>query len=134
MLSKIGIWCNGNTADSGPAFPGSSPGIPTKTLNEKSSSVFFVYGSKLLSNISPIAFRLPLYGRGRGERPLLYPFSNSSRCPMINSRKVLSSPNPLNVTSTLKPFFSKAGRHSPSISSRTCTPLASNNGTTLTCL
>ena len=25
-----GIWCNGNTADSGPAFPGSSPGIPTK--------------------------------------------------------------------------------------------------------
>ena len=31
---------NGNTADSGPAFPGSSPGIPTRTLNEKSSSVF----------------------------------------------------------------------------------------------
>ena len=27
---KIGIWCNGHTADSGPAFPGSSPGIPTK--------------------------------------------------------------------------------------------------------
>ena len=26
----IGIWCNGNTADSGPAFPGSSPGIPTE--------------------------------------------------------------------------------------------------------
>lgn len=25
----IGIWCNGNTADSGPAIPGSSPGIPT---------------------------------------------------------------------------------------------------------
>ena len=29
-LNVIGIWCNGNTADSGPAFPGSSPGIPTK--------------------------------------------------------------------------------------------------------
>ena len=43
LLSKIGIWCNGNTADSGPAFPGSSPGIPTKALNEKSSSVFFIY-------------------------------------------------------------------------------------------
>ena len=25
----IGLWCNGNTADSGPAFPGSSPGSPT---------------------------------------------------------------------------------------------------------
>ena len=40
LLTQIGIWCNGNTADSGPAFPGSSPGIPTRTLNEKSSSVF----------------------------------------------------------------------------------------------
>ena len=26
----IGVWCNGNTADSGPAFPGSSPGTPTE--------------------------------------------------------------------------------------------------------
>ena len=26
---QIGVWCNGNTADSGPAFPGSSPGTPT---------------------------------------------------------------------------------------------------------
>ena len=26
----VGVWCNGNTADSGPAFPGSSPGTPTK--------------------------------------------------------------------------------------------------------
>ena len=25
-----GVWCNGNTADSGPAFPGSSPGTPTR--------------------------------------------------------------------------------------------------------
>ena len=28
--AKFGVWCNGNTADSGPAFPGSSPGTPTK--------------------------------------------------------------------------------------------------------
>ena len=26
---NIGIWCNGNTTDSGPVFPGSNPGIPT---------------------------------------------------------------------------------------------------------
>ena len=26
---SAGLWCNGNTADSGPAFPGSSPGSPT---------------------------------------------------------------------------------------------------------
>ena len=27
---SLGLWCNGNTADSGPAFPGSSPGSPTE--------------------------------------------------------------------------------------------------------
>ena len=30
VAPQIGLWCNGNTADSGPAFPGSSPGSPTK--------------------------------------------------------------------------------------------------------
>ena len=30
LKSKIGIWCNGNTTDSGPVIPGSSPGIPTR--------------------------------------------------------------------------------------------------------
>lgn len=28
---NIGIWCNGNTTDSGPVIPGSNPGIPTIT-------------------------------------------------------------------------------------------------------
>ena len=28
---NTGLWCNGNTADSGPAFPGSSPGSPAKS-------------------------------------------------------------------------------------------------------
>ena len=30
LKSEIGIWCNGNTTDSGPVIPGSSPGIPTR--------------------------------------------------------------------------------------------------------
>ena len=30
FTSKFGVWCNGNTADSGPAFPGSNPGTPTQ--------------------------------------------------------------------------------------------------------
>ena len=40
---SIGIWCNGNTADSGPAFPGSSPGIPTtkKKEIEQTPNLFF---------------------------------------------------------------------------------------------
>ena len=33
LLAKdIGIWCNGNTTDSGPVIPGSNPGIPTNRL------------------------------------------------------------------------------------------------------
>ena len=32
LIKDIGIWCNGNTTDSGPVFPGSNPGIPTKKL------------------------------------------------------------------------------------------------------
>ncbi len=43
----IGLWCNGNTADSGPAFPGSSPGSPTKR-NPMHASDFFVYSHKFL--------------------------------------------------------------------------------------
>lgn len=26
----IGLWCNGNTTDSGPVIPGSNPGSPTQ--------------------------------------------------------------------------------------------------------
>ena len=29
IKQNIGIWCNGNTTDSGPVIPGSNPGIPT---------------------------------------------------------------------------------------------------------
>ena len=40
MLQGIGVWCNGNTADSGPAFPGSSPGTPTKVLKDVAKKLF----------------------------------------------------------------------------------------------
>ena len=40
---QIGVWCNGNTADSGPAFPGSSPGTPTLTkASSEMRKSFFV--------------------------------------------------------------------------------------------
>ena len=29
----IGLWCNGNTTDSGPVILGSNPGSPTKRLS-----------------------------------------------------------------------------------------------------
>ena len=47
-----GIWCNGNTADSGPAFPGSSPGSPTKPKESlfivSKLSFLFIYTSASL--------------------------------------------------------------------------------------
>ena len=33
-FSKIGVWCNGNTTDSGPVIYGSSPYTPTKNRGE----------------------------------------------------------------------------------------------------
>ena len=39
---KIGIWCNGNTTDSGPVFPGSNPGSPTRSFPHGEGSFFYV--------------------------------------------------------------------------------------------
>ena len=52
----FGVWCNGNTADSGPAFPGSSPGTPTRTQSltalrfTSQRSFFDVLGRKSLKS------------------------------------------------------------------------------------
>lgn len=37
----IGLWCNGNTSDSGPDIPGSSPGSPTKKC--KNQMIFALF-------------------------------------------------------------------------------------------
>ena len=44
---SLGLWCNGNTADSGPAFPGSSPGSPTERF--PNGNLFFLYNSILVA-------------------------------------------------------------------------------------
>ena len=45
MAIDIGVWCNGNTTDSGPVILGSSPSTPTKeiakSLTRKALSDFF---------------------------------------------------------------------------------------------
>ena len=49
LLSKCtGLWCNGNTADSGPAFPGSSPGSPAKKRDATCASLFCPIGDSPL--------------------------------------------------------------------------------------
>ena len=59
VAKNNGIWCNGNTTDSGPVIPGSSPGIPT-TLKSK---LIFQLGFFVLSP-------LPYYNRRQKGKQL----------------------------------------------------------------
>ena len=36
----FGLWCNGNTTDSGPVFLGSNPSSPTKSCSDFSEQLF----------------------------------------------------------------------------------------------
>lgn len=47
----IGIWCNGNTTDSGPVIPGSNPGIPTKSIFLLERCFFVLYNLAILDDI-----------------------------------------------------------------------------------
>ena len=42
-MRKIGLWCNGNTTDSGPVFPGSNPGSPTRSFPHGEGSFFYAW-------------------------------------------------------------------------------------------
>ena len=48
---SIGLWCNGNTADSGPAFPGSSPGSPTRKTDFQLKVCFSCFFIQVLFNL-----------------------------------------------------------------------------------
>ena len=57
--SKFGLWCNGNTTDSGPVIPGSNPGSPTdekkgKLLKKSSFPFSFPAISLVVKGIFPI--------------------------------------------------------------------------------
>lgn len=46
----IGLWCNGNTTDSGPVIPGSNPGSPTnhQLFNDKTPAKTAILAGFLL--------------------------------------------------------------------------------------
>ena len=50
MKCSIGLWCNGNTTDSGPVIPGSNPGSPTNLpyLSQKTTKIASFSGFLLL--------------------------------------------------------------------------------------
>ena len=53
MKCSIGLWCNGNTTDSGPVIPGSNPGSPTNLpyLSQKTTKIASFSGFLLLSTM-----------------------------------------------------------------------------------
>ena len=62
QFRRIGVWCNGNTADSGPAFPGSNPGTPTK---ERQRAFLFFYRGNPEDTKSPCTTRSTVSFSGR---------------------------------------------------------------------
>ncbi len=67
---NTGLWCNGNTADSGPAFPGSSPGSPAKKRDATCASLFLRHRETILL-CSRIVSSLCALSRHCSESPLL---------------------------------------------------------------
>ena len=51
VAKNNGIWCNGNTTDSGPVIPGSSPGIPTALKSKLIFQIGFFVLSPSLTTI-----------------------------------------------------------------------------------
>ena len=73
----MGVWCNGNTADSGPAFPGSSPGTPT----EKKVSLgkpFFVLARIANQHLCRRLYRRYIHFVSSGERGVSVAFGLSA--------------------------------------------------------
>ncbi len=62
----IGLWCNGNTTDSGPVIPGSNPGSPTKRPLEK-GVFFYVYSDRYIQFIGLIGQNIPEISYLAGE-------------------------------------------------------------------
>ena len=48
----IGLWCNGNTTDSGPVILGSNPSSPTaKSSSHDDLKTFFIVSPKILFSV-----------------------------------------------------------------------------------
>lgn len=64
MRRTLFLWCNGNTSDSGPEIPGSSPGRTTKEMLSTGKTVFSIFVFILFGIKTPhkLLF-LPPFGR-----------------------------------------------------------------------
>lgn len=51
-IAVIGLWCNGNTTDSGPVILGSNPSSPTaKSSSHDDLKTFFIVSPKILFSV-----------------------------------------------------------------------------------
>ncbi|GEM_PF-2219195 len=63
LLHVIGVWCNGNTTDSGPVILGSSPSTPTLIIDKLldiSAYRFFLLDTQHKVSVSKSMIRSPL--------------------------------------------------------------------------
>lgn len=80
---KIGIWCNGNTTDSGPVIPGSSPGIPTKRCSLRVASFLCNnYKVSCQESLCPVILALKIFP-GHICKVILVAGSKIIPCPEI---------------------------------------------------
>ena len=74
LSPDIGVWCNGNTTDSGPVILGSSPSTPTRESAKQLSSVLSGFFSDIQGDKT----------KGMSLRAPLLSFSKQSFSQMIN--------------------------------------------------
>ena len=134
---KIGIWCNGNTTDSGPVIPGSNPGSPTekRTLRLmrcpffivclrvrrlkkkrvcKTGSTFSFFTHPLVSCISLFPYAQPSFWM-LSSITLIFSFTRSMSAFSFSTLRLSS-------VSRLLPFFEAAFRK-PRLFSYVCSSL-----------
>ena len=121
MQCSIGLWCNGNTTDSGPVILGSNPGSPTKRDRQTPVSSLF-----MLTGAAPTALckrRHPHAGLGKSCMGMPhYPCCPSNGAERRSHCKGVRTPRPsfrgrsrrhtcLSANSTRRPPRSANGRH-----------------------
>ncbi|CCX61192.1 unknown [Bacteroides sp. CAG:598] len=136
-LTCIGLWCNGNTTDSGPVIPGSNPGSPTekRTLRlmrcpfllsvcvcvglkrrgcVKTGSTFSFFTHPLVSCISLFPYAQPSFWM-LSSITLIFSFTRSMSAFSFSTLRLSS-------VSRLLPFFEAAFRK-PRLFSYVCSSL-----------
>ena len=87
----IGLWCNGNTTDSGPVILGSNPGSPTKTIFFGRSFFLFYVCAGWCRHCVPLMSNPPMHQCKHCARLLLHHSKAAHQPPHPSSYKFFVS-------------------------------------------